>query len=307
MYTYLTPEPLTVEIRNAAGQVHIDLSDTTTSTVDVTATGGPLGFLDDVVRAFGGNGRGRGWGFAGGAQRPGDPASAGDPADPADRVRVEHTASGEDGGRLIVDTDPANAGWRTAFVVRVTAPAHSSVRVQSHSADVTVTGPADRVEIRTASGDVRLTEARSDLAAHTASGDVHVDRAGGSVDVRSASGTLHVGEVAGDALVRATSGNVHVGPADGDVSVRSVSGDVRITDVGGGRTEVDSVSGDVEIGVRQGTRASLNLSTLSGSTDTEFEVSDTAPDGDAPLLEIRVRTTSGDIRLHRAAHLAASR
>ena len=40
---------------------------------------------------------------------------------------------------------------------------------------------------------------------------------------------------------------------------------------------------------------------VSGSTDTEFELTGEWPDGDAPILEITVKPTSGDIRLHRAA------
>ena len=80
-----------------------------------------------------------------------------------------------------------------------------------------------------------------------------------------------------------------------------MSGDVRLADAMSGRTEVSAVTGDVEIGVHSGSRASVNLSTLTGNTVTEFEVSSQAPDGDTPSLDITVKTTSGDIRLRRAA------
>ena len=52
MHTFLTPEPITVEIRNASGEIRVDLADVATTTVDVVAsTSHPLGFLDDVIRA----------------------------------------------------------------------------------------------------------------------------------------------------------------------------------------------------------------------------------------------------------------
>ena len=52
MHTFLTPEPITVEIRNASGEIRVDLAEVATTTVDVIAsTSHPLGFLDDVIRA----------------------------------------------------------------------------------------------------------------------------------------------------------------------------------------------------------------------------------------------------------------
>ncbi len=82
---------------------------------------------------------------------------------------------------------------------------------------------------------------------------------------------------------------------------RSVSGDVRIADAVRGRVEATSVSGDVEIGVHPGSGATVSLSTLTGDTNTDFEVTDSPTDPVAgPVLDIRVKTTSGDIRLRRA-------
>ncbi len=63
MYTYLTPEPITLEILNPDGSVTVELSETTTTTVTVEATSStPFGFLDDLVRSFGGRNRWSGLG-----------------------------------------------------------------------------------------------------------------------------------------------------------------------------------------------------------------------------------------------------
>ena len=219
--------------------------------------------------------------------------------DIVDLVRIEHRET--DSPVVIVDTDPARDGWRSAFTITITAPTGSNIRLQSQSSDVTVSGPAQLVDVRTASGDIRLDEARGKTLAQTASGDVHIAAAGADVDVRTASGDVEIGPVGGDALIHTTSGDIRVGSVGGNTSARSVSGDVRVADAVAGQTEVNAVSGDVEIGVHAGTVASVNLSTVSGNTNTDFEVTGEAPEGDAPVLAITVTTTSGDIHLHRAA------
>jgi len=347
MQTFLTPEPLTIEIRNSAGSVQVDLADVTTTTVDVvSAPAHPLGFLDDVIRAAKAQ-------FAG-ARSGGPDSGSGGPGgyredrpleDPSERVRVDlrpHVAGGES-ATLIVDTDPARDGWKSAFTVHVTAPAGSGVRVQTQSANTVTTGIAGRIEVRTASGDVRLEQVLGRSVVQTASGDVTITDTA-ECDIRTASGDIEVRRVRSEAQLHSTSGEIRVDGAGNDLSARSVSGDVRVTDAAAGRVELITVSGDVEVGVRAGTLAAIDLSTVSGSTHNDFVVSaepparvdspqhtdvdpletvvdagpsvptaatiagDAAPGvaaapgaADESVLDLRVKTTSGDIRLRRAA------
>ncbi len=327
MHSFLTPEPVTIEIRNSAGSVQVDLADVTTSTVDVVAgPSHPLGFLDDVIRAAraqftGGRAGGRGDeghepGY--GADRPVD--------DPTERVRVDlrQPGTGGESARLIVDTDPARDGWKSSFTVHVTAPAGSGVRVQTQSANTIATGIAGRVEVRTASGDVRVEQVLGRSVVQTASGDVAINDTA-ECDIRTASGDIEVRRVRAEALLHSTSGEIRVDAAGGDLSARTVSGDLRVHDASSGRAELITVSGDVEVGVHAGTLAAIDLATVSGSTSNDFVVSDQPParaDGvdaayadpdldadrpiggtlaDEPVLDLRVKTTSGDIRLRRAA------
>lgn len=311
MKSFLTPDPITLEIRNAAGEIQIQLIDTQLTTIDVQASSSnPLGFLDDVFKAFGGGrgiGRGRASGYRSGPL--GEPsvgvlaASGGDTGqtltDLTDLVRIDQREG--DRPAVIIDTDPARDGWRTSFTVVVTAPLHSGIRVQAQSSNVLVTGATGLVDVRTASGDTELDETGAKTLVQTASGDVRISAAGGSVDVRTASGDVGIGPVSGDVLVHTTSGDINLGAVTGNINARSVSGDVNVADATAGLAEVSAVSGDVEIGVHAGSLAAINLSTVSGSTDTDFEISGAAPEGDSPVLEIIVKTTSGNIRLRRAA------
>ena len=325
MHAFHTPEPITIEIRNASGEIHVDLAETETTTVDVAlAAGGALGFVDEIVRAF----SGRRPDEAVPADRPArwwEAPSGPEAAALLDRVRVE-LAQHDEGATLIVDTDPAHRGWRTAFTIHVTAPAGSGVRITSQSADVTVTGTTGTLEVRTASGDVVTGEITGDALVHTASGDVRMLAVGGDLSVRSASGDITGTTVAGSASLHSTSGDVRVQAPAGDIEVRTVSGDVRIADLTTGLVQLTAVSGDVEVGVHPGSLAAVNLSTISGDTRSDLAVTDepgpaagadgsdapdpgsddTEPGSDEPgragtgLLDIRVRTTSGDIRLRRA-------
>ena len=95
MHTFLTPEPITIEIRNASGEIRVDLADVTTTTVDVVAaTAHPLGFLDDVIRAAKAQFVGDRQSFRGRPLplrlRPGRLRQRAAADDPTERVRVEH-------------------------------------------------------------------------------------------------------------------------------------------------------------------------------------------------------------------------
>lgn len=306
MHTFLTPEPITVEIRSASGEIRVDLADVATTTIDVVAsTAHPLSFLDDLIRTaksqFGNRA------FAGG--RPGfDSATdaAGDLAEDAvERVRVDlrESVDGHSGATLIVDTDPARNGWKSSFTVHVTAPQHSGIRIQSQSAEVAVTGPAARLEVRTASGEVRVDDVYGPSVIQTASGDIAV-RSTATCDLRSASGDIAVRHVSDEAVAHATSGDIQFDVVGADVKARTVSGELRVLDVRAGHAELISVSGDVEVGIHSGTLAAVDLSTVSGRTDTDLPVTESAPVEDdeaaSPLLDLKIKTTSGDIRVRRA-------
>ena len=60
---------------------------------------------------------------------------------------------------------------------------------------------------------------------------------------------------------------------------------------------------DPHVGVRRGSRLFIDANTVSGSTSSEVELSDAPrePAGDdAPLVELFVKTVSGDVHIERA-------
>ncbi len=186
--------------------------------------------------------------------------------------------------------------------LRITCPKGAELDVNTKSADLDARGEYAGVDVKTASGDVHV-ERAAGADVKTASGDVHFDQVDGTLDVKSASGDVALGSVAQAANIQLVSGDVWVREADDSVSVNTVSGDQRLEAVVKGRMELRAISGDINVGVRRGSRVFIDANTVSGSTSSEFELSDApqqAPDPSSPLVELFAKTVSGDVRIERA-------
>jgi hypothetical protein len=218
-----------------------------------------------------------------------------------------------DGLELVVDADPddfafrkgrftiAISGRRDAIRLRVRAPHGADVSVVTGSADITANGRFGSVESKTASGDIQFEEVERDAEIKVAAGDVKVDRVGGSLKVQSAAGDVAAGEIGGSVEVKTASGDVSVEEAGENVSVQSASGDVRVGAVSRGSVELKSLSGDLHVGIRRGSRVYLDVKTVTGDARSELDVGDPMEDDhEGPLVNLRATAMSGDIKIVRA-------
>jgi len=188
---------------------------------------------------------------------------------------------------------------RSGISCRVKCPPSSNLEVRSKSADVLGRGTLGNVSVNTASGEVELRIVDGNLGVKSASGDIQAERVGGNASLHTASGDVFLGFVGGTATVNGVSGDVRIGEAIADTSVTTVSGDQQHEAVFGGSVTAQSVSGDVLVAVRRGAKVYLDCNTLSGDTSSELDMTG-EPAGDGPLIEIRVKTVSGDITITRA-------
>jgi DUF4097 and DUF4098 domain-containing protein YvlB len=106
--------------------------------------------------------------------------------------------------------------------------------------------------------------------------------------------------VHGEASLRSASGDVRVEEAADSITIQTASGDQRIGVATVGRVTLQSASGDQMVGIRRGSAVHLDVRTMSGDASSELEVRDQRPADDAPLVELRATSMSGDIRIHRA-------
>jgi hypothetical protein len=174
-------------------------------------------------------------------------------------------------------------GLRGDYTLLVTAPFGTRVDSTFASADFEGTGRFGNVSIDAASGDIRLEAVDGRLELNTASGDVRADFVGDDLRVNSASGDVTIGE------------------AEHDARIRTASGDIQIRSALRGKIDITSASGDVEVGIRQGSKVFIDASSMSGDMSSELDMHDASPgESDGPNIDFRARTMSGDVTVRRA-------
>ena len=111
---------------------------------------------------------------------------------------------------------------------------------------------------------------------------------------------MQIREVGGSLEVNSASGDVMVREAASSVSVNTASGDQTVGSVSQGKVNLKSASGDLKIGIREGSTLWVDARSRSGEVRSELPVSDLPPEGDAPHVELRANSMSGDITVVRA-------
>ena len=261
MPTFDTPEPIAVRIEAAAGSVRLTATDRDDTVVTVRA--------QDESRA-------------------------------ADVRAADQTQVYYDNGKLTVSARRGFALFRGGAVdIDIALPSRSRVKASVASADVRAQGELADCKIASASGDVDLDVVDGNLKAATASGSVTVHAVAGDASVATASGNARIGEVDGDLVFKAASGDLNVARLSGGLRAQTASGSVTVTTAVRGAIAASTSSGEVGVGVVEGTAARLDLITGSGAVTNLLESADGPAEGDDTLL-IHVRTGSGDIDIHRA-------
>jgi hypothetical protein len=209
-----------------------------------------------------------------------------------------------DEGRLEI-RQPKNSGFlrgRDGLDLTVKAPAGSRCTVRTASADIACVGDLATLTAKTASGDVTAASVSGTLMVNTASGDVWVEDAGAGVQVHTASGDIRVRRAAGDVTANTASGDVNVGTADASARVKTASGDVQIASMTAGEANVQTVSGDLMIGVAPGAGVYLDLSSITGRISSQLDETDGSGEVN---LQVICRSISGDVQIARADSAAA--
>jgi DUF4097 and DUF4098 domain-containing protein YvlB len=272
--TFPTPRQLVVSVKLPRGDVEVETADVQEATVELTAS-------SDRAR------------------------------EQIERSEITLSDRG-DHDELIVDADPEDFGWSAGRVklsislgsrrdnlhVRIRVPHGTTLKAETGAADLRAAGRYSVLETRTGAGDITIDEVEHDAAVKVASGDVQINRVGGSLKVQTAAGNLKAGPVGGDAEVKTAAGDINLDEVGGSVTVHSASGDLRVGAVTEGKVELKSVSGDMLVGVRRGSRVWLDVKTITGDAQSDLDVGD--DDGQGPLVELKATAMSGDIKIVRA-------
>ena len=282
MPVFDTPEPITVSVELFVGDLRVVAGDRADTVVEVT---------------------------------PSDPAKEGD-VTAAEQTRVEYA-----GGRLLIKAPknwrrytPRGGGDSVDVLVELPAGSHLhgetgvvALAAQGRLGDCHYkTGLGDiqldqaaGARLRTGMGDVAVERAAGDAEVTTGSGSIRVDRVDGAAVVKNSNGDTWIGEVTGDLRVNAANGRISVDRARQAVAAKSANGDVRLGEVAHGAVVAQTAMGNVEIGVRDGVAAWLDLHTRYGNVRNDLDAGGRPGQGE-DAVEVRARTAVGDITIHRS-------
>lgn len=222
----------------------------------------------------------------------------GSPDDAVAQARLDLT-----GNRLVVHSPKALPLRAIPLAVSVRARSGSTVTVRTGSADIAVTGAANRIEIGSGTGEITAERATGPAVIKTGSGPVRLGPMLGGLQAKTGSGDLEVSSVGGAATLFTGTGDIWLGSVAGDVLARTGSGDLTVADAASGSLELITGTGGIRVGVRQGTLAKVDLSSGSGQARSDLPVSDNRPGSGAgaAMLTLRGRTGSGSAIVSAAA------
>jgi DUF4097 and DUF4098 domain-containing protein YvlB len=134
----------------------------------------------------------------------------------------------------------------------------------------------------------------------TGTGAVRVDRIAGSATIKNGNGDTWVGEVVGDLRVKVANGKIAVDQARSAVTAKTANGDIHLDEAAAGGTIVaETACGKVDVGVRSGVTAWLDLHTGFGHVRNLLDASE-HPGPSEETVEVRARSSFGDITIRRA-------
>jgi hypothetical protein len=281
MPAFDTPEPISVTLAIGVGDVRIAASDRRDTVVLVSASD----------------------------------SSKGSDVKAAEQTRVEYSE-----GRLLIR---APRSWKhytpfrggESIDVAIELPAGSRVEGEASMADFRCDGRLGECRLITGVGNIRLDET-GPLQLSTGAGSVTVDRAVGRADVtgsgqvrireidgpaviKNLNGVTWVGKVTGDLRCNAANGDITVEQAHAGVAAKTANGAVRIGEVVRGSVELGTAYGELEVGIREGTAALLDVRSQFGSVRSSLAASD-GPEPSDQTVEVRARTSFGDIVIRRS-------
>jgi len=279
--TFSTPEPISVTLEFGFGDARIIASD-----------------RDDTVVQV----------------RPSDASHQPDMR-AVEQTRVEYAA-----GRLLVKATKSRGLGLFAkpgsIDVTIDVPACSNLQGDAAVAAFRGVGQLGECRVKAGAGDIQFDETGT-LDLNTGGGAIVVDRVLGRADVSSGSGQVRIRDIAGAAVIKlangdcwvgTTTGALRVSAANGDISVdhahaditaHTAGGDVRIGDVARGSASLKTACGEIEISIRSGSAARLDVHTSFGRVRNHMDRAE-SPDASDERIDVRARTGYGDILIHRA-------
>jgi hypothetical protein len=263
MPTFETPEPISVRIELGGGSIRLVATERTDTVVEV---------------------------------RPRDESRSSD-VWAAEHTRVDF----RDDELIVAGAKRGLPRFRGGAVdIEIALPSRSRLHASLGSADMRAVGEFADVRFASASGKMEVDKAIGKIKAANASGTFILHAAEGKVSVETASGAVSIGDLDGDLKFRAASGSLTVDTLRGQIKSSSASGSTTVVAAVRGEVAVHTSSGEVAVGVVEGTAVRLDIVTRSGVVTNRLQPADGPEHGDETLI-LQVRSASGSVDIHRAS------
>ena len=277
MPTFATPGPIAATVAVAGAQVRVTASDRTETVVLVEP-------INEASRSDVKVANKTKVGFANG------------------QLSVKTTTSGDKNGSVAITIDLPAASSLAAYL------AYSSVQVD---------GLVGQCELHLASGQVKLDRIDA-LRASIAAGEVaighiagranidggafamRIGEVNGTVGLSSSGGQAWIGHASADLDLSSSSGDFDIDRADGSITATTASGAIRIGRMTHGQAKLMNGSGNIEVGISEGTAVSIDVNSERGAVHN-FVSSEGDADPSYHKVMVHARTRHGDIIIQRAA------
>jgi Putative adhesin len=222
------------------------------------------------------------------------------------------------GGQLSVKTTvPGDKNG--SVVITIDLPAGSSLIAYLAHSSVHADGSFGECELHMASGRVQL-DRISALQANIAAGEITIGHIAGRASVdggafamrisevkdtvklsSTGAGQTWIGHASADLDLSSAHGGFDIDRADGSVTAKTADGAIRIGRLTRGQAEVMNRSGNIEVGISEGTAARVDANSERGSVRNSVPAQEN-PDTTDNKVTVRARTRYGDIIIQPAAN-----
>lgn len=233
-----------------------------------------------------------------------------------DAVRVQGDTRKKD--RLDVTSDGSTISVETSGKwgpagnsdIEITMPVWMAAEISGVETELSVEGCKCTVHAETVRGDVTVRGGEGNVSVQSVEGSVTVTDVNGRVEASSVNESVTVERVTGDLAVQTVNGDLTlVGIRSASVEASTVNGDITYdgTIQNGGRYELSTHQGDMEVTMPENANATVSVNTFNGSFESDYPVtltgknqrrkfSFTIGNGSA---RVDLESFGGDIRLAR--------
>ena len=219
------------------------------------------------------------------------------------QLSVKTTVTGDKNGSVVITIDLPAGSSLVAYLT------HSTVHADGSFGDCELHMASGRVQLdrinalqaNIAAGEVTIGHIAERATIDGAAFATRISEVKDTVRLSSSGGQTWIGHAWADLDFSSGSGGFDIDHADGSVTAKTGDGAIRIGRLTRGQAELLNGSGNIEVGIGEGTAASVDANSERGSVRNSVPAQE-SPDTPDNKVTVHARTRHGDIIVQRAAN-----